>query len=148
MARSSASGVKPWRVELAIYKAHIEAGIMRHNRCIADKFEKCISDFGKQRLLGEKLVFQAMDDGSLHRHFALRIKISLPGAPCRHMVHQLHAADFNDTVAEERVEAGGFCVEDDFAHKRGFGGQDSGVREKHTRNEIWKQNRKFLTPSL
>ncbi len=35
------------------------------------------------------------------------------------MIHQLDGADLDDAVAGFRVEAGGFGIEDDFAHDEG-----------------------------
>jgi len=38
---------------------------------------------------------------------------ALPG---RHAVEDLDAADFNQPIAAERIKAGSFCIENNFAH--------------------------------
>jgi hypothetical protein len=39
------------------------------------------------------------------------------GLPRRHAIENLDTADFNQPVAPQRVEAGGFGIENDFAHE-------------------------------
>ena len=38
------------------------------------------------------------------------------GLPGRHAVEDLDAADFNQAIAAQRIEACGFGIENDFAH--------------------------------
>jgi hypothetical protein len=53
----------------------------------------------------------------LGRHIAFRIKVPVKGLPGRHAIENLDTADFNQPVAAQRVEAGGFGIENDFAHQ-------------------------------
>jgi hypothetical protein len=39
------------------------------------------------------------------------------GLPRRHAIEHLDTADFNQPVAPQRVEAGGFGIENDFAQE-------------------------------
>jgi hypothetical protein len=52
----------------------------------------------------------------LGRHVALGIDVAVKRLPRRHPIEDFDAADFNQTVAAQRVEACGFCIENDFAH--------------------------------
>src|SRR3984957_1479274 len=49
----------------------------------------------------------------------------------RHAVEDLDTADFNQPVAAQRVEAGGFGVENDFAHMQAAGNDESGSLRRH-----------------
>ena len=51
-------------------------------------------------------------------HVALGIDIAMKGLAGGKAVHQLDAADLDDPVALQRIEAGGFGIEDDLAHQR------------------------------
>src|SRR6202795_4908004 len=46
-------------------------------------------------------------------------------------VEYLDTADFNQAVAAQRVEAGGFGVENDFAHEQAAGNDESGSSRRH-----------------
>ncbi len=50
------------------------------------------------------------------RHVALGIDVPVKGLAGRHAVENLDTADFDQPVAAQRVEAGGFGIENDFAH--------------------------------
>ena len=52
----------------------------------------------------------------LVRHVALRIEVAVKHLAGRHAVEQLDAADLDQPIAAQRIEAGGFGVENDFAH--------------------------------
>src|SRR5882757_4599252 len=50
------------------------------------------------------------------RHLALGIDVTVKGLAGRHAVEDFDATDLDQTVAPQRVEAGGFGIENDFAH--------------------------------
>jgi hypothetical protein len=51
------------------------------------------------------------------RHVALGIDMPVKGLPGRHAVEYLDAADFDQPVTAQRIETGGFGIENDFAHE-------------------------------
>ena len=59
-----------------------------------------------------------MDGKGLRRHVPFGIEIAVKGLPGRHAVENLDAADFDQPVPAQRIEAGGFGIENDFAHKK------------------------------
>jgi len=52
----------------------------------------------------------------IDRHVAFRIDMAMKGLACWHPVENLNAADFNQAIAPQGIEPGGFGVENDFAH--------------------------------
>jgi hypothetical protein len=74
------------------------------------------STTGEQRLAGEELAGQAMHGECFGRHVALGIDVAVKGLAGRHAVEDLDAADLDQPVAAQRIEAGGFGIENDFAH--------------------------------
>ena len=72
---------------------------------------------GEQRLVGEELAGKAVHGEGFLRHVALGIDVAVKGLPGRHAVEDLDAADFDQPVAAQRIEAGGFGIENDFAHE-------------------------------
>ena len=65
-----------------------------------------------------------MHGEGFRRHVALGIEMPMKGLAGRHPVQNLDAADFNQPVAAQRVEAGGFGIENDFAHQLQAAGND------------------------
>jgi hypothetical protein len=41
----------------------------------------------------------------------------MKGLPGRHAIEHLDAADLDQTIAAQRIKAGGFGIENDFAHE-------------------------------
>ena len=81
-----------------------------------DEFQELVDHLVKQRLAGEELGRQAMHVKGLRRHVALGIDVAVKGLPGRHAVEDLDAADLDQPVAAQGIEAGGFGIENDFAH--------------------------------
>ena len=71
----------------------------------------------EQRLVGEELAGKAVHRERFGRHVALWIEVAVKGLAGRHAVENLDAADLDQPVAPQRVEAGGFGIENDFAHR-------------------------------
>ena len=80
------------------------------------KAEEIVGDIGEPRLVLEEVGRQPVDGEGLGRHLALRVEIAVEGRAGRNPVEQLDAADLDQAMTLARVEAGGFGVEDDFAH--------------------------------
>ena len=89
---------------------------MDDERRIADEFQELLDHFREQRLAGEKLAGQAVDGKRFRRHIALGIDVAVESLPRRHAVVDLDAADLDQPVAAQRIEASGFGIENDFAH--------------------------------
>ncbi len=67
-------------------------------------------------LLGQELGRQAVHGERFRRHVAFGIDVDVKGLARRHAVEDLDAADFDQPVAAQRIEASGFGIENDFAH--------------------------------
>ena len=59
---------------------------------------------------------KAMHGKGFRRHVAFRIDVAVKGLAGRHAVEHLDAADFDQPVAAQGIKAGGFGIENDFAH--------------------------------
>jgi hypothetical protein len=102
--------------KLGIEETHVELGIVRHQRRIADEFHQLVDDLGKSRLVAQELVGEAVDAECRLRHVALGVQVILLLAPGRDLVHQLQAGDLHDPVALIGLESRCFRVENDLAH--------------------------------
>ena len=68
-------------------------------------------------LVGQEFAGQAMHGKGFRRHVALGIDVPVKGLAGRHAVEDLDTADFDQPIAAQRIEAGGFGIENDFAHE-------------------------------
>ena len=103
-------------LEFGAQKAVIETGIVDHQRRVADERQEIVGDFDKARLVLEEIRRQPVNGEGLGRHLAFRIEIAVEDRAGRNPVEQLDAADFDQAVTLVGIEAGGFGVENDFAH--------------------------------
>ena len=90
---------------------------MDDQRRIADEFQEIRHHFGKNRLVAQELRRQAVHPFGFGGHVALGIKVAMKGVAGGQMPVQLDTADFHNAVAGQRVEAGGFRIQYDFAHR-------------------------------
>src|SRR3984885_8657750 len=104
-------------LELGVQKTEIEGGVMDDERRIGEKGDEIVCRLGKKNLVLEKVLAQAMNGEGFRRHAAFRIEIAMERLARRDAVDELDAADLDQAVAVERIEACGFRVEHDFAHK-------------------------------
>src|SRR5579863_6647925 len=103
-------------VELGIDEADIERSIVDHQRRVGNERQEVIDLFLKQRLVRKKLAREPVHGEGLRRHVPLGIEITMKGLPGRHTVEDLDTANFDQPIATQGIEAGGFGIENDFAH--------------------------------
>src|SRR5262249_2538055 len=103
-------------LEFGIEKGEIKQRVVRNKRRIADEYNQVLDDFGKERLVFEKLGRQAVDRNGFGRHLALRIEIAMKTLPGRNAIDELDAADFHHPMALKGIESRGLRIEYDFAH--------------------------------
>ena len=103
-------------VEFGIDEADIERRVVDHQRRIGDELQELVDHMGEQRLVGKELAGKAVHGEGFGRHGTFRIDVAVKGLSGRHAIDHLDTADFNQPVAAQRVEAGGFGIENDFAH--------------------------------
>src|SRR5450759_5721486 len=103
-------------LEFGDEEAVVEAGIVDHQRRVADEAEEIVGDVGEKRLVLEEFGRQPVDGEGLSRYFALRIEIAVERRAGRNPVEQLDAADLDQAVTLQGIQPGGFGVEDDFTH--------------------------------
>src|SRR5581483_3564800 len=88
-----------------------------HQRRVTDESQKLVDDFFEQRLVLEEIGRQPVHREGLSGNLALRVDISVEALSGWDAVKQLDAAEFHHPITVERIEAGGFRIEDDFAHR-------------------------------
>lgn len=103
-------------VKLGIDEADVERGVVDHQRGVADELQKLVGDLVEQWFRRQEFGRQSVHRERFRRHVPFRVDVDVKGLPRRHAVEDLDAADFDESVAAERIEAGRFGVEDDFAH--------------------------------
>src|SRR5262249_15923996 len=103
-------------LEFGIEKGEIKQRVVRNKRRIADEYNQVLDDFGKERLVFEKLGRQAVDRNGFGRHLPLRIEIAMKPLPGRNAIDELDAADFHHPMALKGIESRGLRIEYDFAH--------------------------------
>src|SRR5664280_818530 len=86
-------------LELGDEEAVVEAGIVDHQRRVADEAEEIVGDVAEKRLVLEELGRQPVNGEGLGRHLALRVEIAVERRAGRNPVEQLDAADFDQAVA-------------------------------------------------
>ena len=84
--------------KLGIDEFDVEAGIVDHQRRVAQKFQEFLRHMGEQRLVGQKFRRQAVHPLGLDGDVALGVQIELQGAAGGEMIHQLDAADLDDAM--------------------------------------------------
>src|SRR4029077_20568842 len=102
--------------KLGAEKRVIEAGIVDHKWRVTDKSKKLVGDFNEALVPLEELGGKTMDSECLGRNVAFRIEIRMKCRTGRYPVEQLDAAEFDKAMALARIQAGGFGIENDFAH--------------------------------
>ena len=99
-----------------IQKCNIERRVVNHQFRAGDVIQKLLGDLAELRLVGEKFAGDAVH---LQRAFfavAFRIDVAVKMFAGGLAVEDFHRADFDDAIAQRRVEAGSFSIEDDLAH--------------------------------
>ena len=89
---------------------------MDHQFGVADKVQKCLTDGRELGFVAQEIVTQPVHLKCLVRHPAFGVDVLVIGFSRRHMPHQLDRANLDDTIAAERVKAGGFGVQNDLTH--------------------------------
>src|SRR4030088_917095 len=103
-------------LEFGVEETDVKRRVVDHQRCIGNKFQKLLDHMSEQRLVGEKFTGKTMHGERFSRHVALRVEVPMKCLPRRHAVENLDTTDFDQPVAPQRIEAGGFGIENDFAH--------------------------------
>ncbi len=99
-----------------IDETNVEHGVVNDQRRVGDEGQKVFRHGGEQRLVRQKFRRQTMHIEGFLRHVALWIKVDMEGLPGRHAIDHLDAADLDQPIAAERIEACRFGVENDFTH--------------------------------
>ncbi len=103
-------------LELGIEEAHIEGGVVDHQRRVTQKGQQIVGDFMEARLVPQHLQRDAMHPESLFRNVALGVDVMMEDLASGDAVEQLDAADLDQPVPLIRVKAGRFGIEHDLAH--------------------------------
>src|SRR6185312_8194409 len=103
-------------LELGTQKAVVESSIVDHQRRIADESEEFVRDLHEAWLVTQEFDRQPVDGEGFPRHVALRVDVIVERRAGRNPIEQLDTADLDQAMALRRIEAGGFGVENDFAH--------------------------------
>ena len=104
-------------VKLGVDEADIERCVVDHERRVADELEEILDHMRKERLVREELAGKTVHGECFRRHVALWIEEPMKSLAGRHAIENLDTADFHQPIAAQRVEPGGFGIENDFAHQ-------------------------------
>ena len=119
--RAVDGGLRPGQSrELGVQKTDVESRVMNDQLSPIDERQKLGGDRRKDGLASQLLERHAVYRGRALVDLALGIEVAMKVTPCRSSRHELDAADFDDAMAVRDLEAGGFSVEDDLSHGRGF----------------------------
>src|SRR5580693_6685700 len=106
----------PSALELGIEEGDVESGIVDDQRRVAEEGDQVVHDFGKESLVLEELIIEAVNRKRFRRHAALGVEIAVERLARGDAVDELDAADFDHAVPGKRIKAGGFGIEHDLAH--------------------------------
>ena len=106
----------PAGAQFGIDEFHVESGIMGNQRRIADKGQKRLRHFTKDRLVFQKTGAQTVHRLGFFRHVALGIDIDMKRLAAGQAIDQLETTYFDDAVAIGRVQPGGFRIKDNLTH--------------------------------
>jgi len=104
-------------LELGVEEAQIERGVVRHQRRSADKGEELVGNFGKQRLVFQKVGGETVNLERRRRHLALGIDVTMEALAGGNLVVELDAADLDQPVALIGIESRRLGVQHDFPHR-------------------------------
>lgn len=110
-------GFEPAQTKFHVQEAEIETGVVRHQRHIAQEFQKLTGLVRELRLVGQEGGRQPVHPFGRFGHVAFGIEIGVIGAARGHPVDHLDATDLNQPVSALRIETGGFGIEDDLSHR-------------------------------
>ena len=103
-------------LELGVEEAEIEHRVVRDQRRVAEELDQLLDLVREQRLVLEEVDAEPVHlEGGL-RHVAFRIEVAVERLAGRKAIDQLDAADLDQPIALDGIEAGGFGVEHDLAH--------------------------------
>ena len=104
-------------LQFGIEEAHVEGGVVGDQLGAGEELQELVRDLGEQRLVGQEIVGNAVHvEGGRVDLAAGRTDEGVIVLAGRNVVPQFHPADLDDPL-DIRIEAGGFGIEDDFAHE-------------------------------
>ncbi len=109
-------GLEVEQVQLVVEERHIERRVVDDEFGAAHVFDEFRGDFLEFRLVAQKLLGKPVHPQRPFLALAFRIDVAVEMVAGQPAVDELDAGDFDDAVAERRVEAGGFSVENDLSH--------------------------------
>ena len=105
-------------LHLFVEESEIERRVVDDPARSACEIDELGGDVGEFRLVAQRLPGQPVDVGGAAVDLALGIDIEVHVTTSEPAINHLDAGDLDDAVAQLRIEAGGFGVEDDVAHQR------------------------------
>ena len=103
--------------QFRIHERDVERRVVDDQLGVGHELTQLVEDVGEARLAAEEFGREAVH---LHRtriDGAIRTQVTVELPARSPPVHELDRADLDDAVTELRLEAGGFGVEDDLAHR-------------------------------
>ena len=109
-------GLEIEQAQLVVEKRDIERRVVDDEFGAAHVFDEFGGDFAELRLVAQELGGQPVHLQRAFLALAFRIDVAVEMVAGQPPVDEFDAGDFDDAVAERRVEAGGFSVENDLSH--------------------------------
>ena len=123
-SRSRAIGARLMRSSSALIKPMSNEALWITSGASPMNAIKSSTTSANSGLSARKAVERSVHRKRFRRHFTLGIDMAVKGLAGRHAVENLDATDFNQPITPQRIEAGGFGIEDDFAHGCTLEGSD------------------------
>src|SRR5690606_16754728 len=98
-------------------EAQVEGGVVDDQLGTVDVGKEFLDHLVEPRFVGQELQGQPGHFLGTGLERAIRLEVAMELAPAGAAFKQLHAADLDDAVALLPLQAGGFSVEDDLAHR-------------------------------
>lgn len=103
-------------LQFHVEKAEVETGIVRDERTVAEKFKQGIGLTGKKWFVRKEFVRKPMYRFSRRRHRTFGVEIAVEGCAGHYPPVHFDAPDLDHPVSGQRVETGGFGIENNLSH--------------------------------
>ena len=106
--------------DLRVQEADVEGRVVDDQFGALHEGHELVRNLGKARLPLQPRPAQAVHGLGAFVDVAVGVEVTVEASPRGASAHELDAPDFDDPVPSFDFEAGGFSVEDDLPHGRGF----------------------------
>ncbi len=110
------TGLLTEQSKLVIDETKVKRCVVDDQLRTLDEFEELVGNFAEARLIGQKLVGDAVNGDRALVHFTIRLQIDVVVPPGQAAADDLDTANLDDPVAIGHRHAGGFSIQHYAAH--------------------------------